>query len=53
MATEIRNIPTLKGNVAKTFIEMSERTAKEKKATIDFSKQIEIGKKILAKAKID
>lgn len=53
MATEIRNIPVLKDAQAANFVAKAEHAAKRDKGSIDFTKQVSIGKQILAKAKID
>lgn len=51
MAIAIKSIPVLKDKVAKTFTEkVKVNTAK--KSTIDFSKQLNVTSKILAKAKL-
>lgn len=50
MALEIRSCPLLTGKVAKKFIENAEKAYKNK-GTIDFSKQVEITNRILAKGK--
>lgn len=52
MAILIRSIPVLKGKTAEDFDRKAE-LAYEKKGTVDFSKEVEIAKKILAKAKLD
>lgn len=52
MAIAIKDIPTLKGKNARRFAEKADDVLKNKKGSIDFSKQIEITKKILANAKL-
>lgn len=51
MAIAIKSIPTLKGEDAKTFIKKADK-ALGKRATIDFSKQIEMSRAILKKANL-
>jgi hypothetical protein len=51
MAIAIKSVPVLTGSTAKRFNQRAELALK-KKHTVDFSKQIEITTKILAKAKI-
>lgn len=51
MALEIKAIPTLTGEEALRFEKEAERLTRAKKK-IDFSKQIELAKKILTKAKL-
>lgn len=53
MALEIKTIPLLKNEIAIEFIKNAEITYKNKKNTIDFTNQIEIMQKILAKSKIN
>ena len=52
MATAIKSIPVLTDKVADAFIANADRNYAEKKATVDFSKQVEKANKILSKAKI-
>lgn len=53
MATEIRNIPVLTDAQAAAFVDKAEHAVKHEKGSIDFTKQVAIGKQILEKAKID
>lgn len=50
MAIAIKNIPTLKGEVASSFIEAADK-AERKRATVNFEKQIQSARAILAKSK--
>jgi hypothetical protein len=51
MAIPIRSAPTLKGKEARIFIKEAEK-AYEKRHTIDMTKQMEVYKAIMRKAKI-
>jgi len=51
MAIAIKSIPVLQDKDAKRFIDAAQK-ASSKKATIDFSRQIESAKRILEKAKM-
>lgn len=51
MAMAISSIPVLKGKVAEAFIRKAQKAEKER-STIDFSKQTEEMKAILAKARL-
>lgn len=51
MATKIKSVPRLTGKTADKFNKMADNALKNK-GTLDFSKNIEIASKILAKAKI-
>lgn len=51
MAITIKSIPVLKAKAAKTFTNTVTANS-AKKSSIDFSKQVSIASKILAKAKI-
>lgn len=51
MAISIKSVPTLKGKTAEKFI-TNANAAREKRATIDFSKQVKSCASILSKAKI-
>ena len=51
MAIYIKSIPTLTGEVAEKFNKRAEE-AERKRGSIDFSKQIESAKLILANAKL-
>jgi hypothetical protein len=50
MAIVIKSIPTLNGKDAERFIQAANK-AESKPATVDFSKQAQIARKILEKAK--
>lgn len=50
MATEIKNIPVLKKEAASIFNEKADRNTANR-SSVDFSKQVSIASKILAKAK--
>ena len=50
MAIEIRSIPNLNGKDAERFIQAANK-AENKPATVDFSKQTKIARKILEKSK--
>jgi hypothetical protein len=52
MAIAIKYIPVLIGDDAAKFIAKADRNYSQKKSSIDFSKQVSIAEKILAKAKI-
>lgn len=51
MAIAIKNVPTLKNEVAKDFIKKAD-TAVAKRATVDFRKNSQKAKSILQKAKL-
>ncbi len=51
MAREIKTIPMLTDKVAANFIKKADSNF-EKKGSIDFSKQVKLATKILAKAKL-
>ena len=51
MAIAIKSIPVLTREVAQQFVERAEKNYSQK-ASIDFSKQVNIANKILAKAKL-
>lgn len=51
MAKPIKVVPILTGKAAERFDSTAEKT-KAKKGSINFSKEIETAKKILAKAKL-
>ena len=51
MAIAISSIPILEGKSALKFVK-KEKAASKKKATVNFSKEIELTKKILEKAKL-
>jgi hypothetical protein len=52
MAIAIKSIPVLTDEAAATFVAIADRNFSKKKASVDFSKQVEKANKILAKAKI-
>jgi hypothetical protein len=52
MAIAIKDIPTLKGKDAKQFVEKAEKNLNENRNTIDFTKQVEMAKRILEKVKL-
>lgn len=51
MAIAIKSIPVLRGKLAEQFIDKAEKNL-SKRATIDFSKQVQIANRILEKAKM-
>lgn len=51
MAIAIKQIPVLKGTIAKRFVSMADANL-EKKHTIDFSEQASNARKILEKAQL-
>ena len=51
MAITIKNIPVLKGHVAKSFIDKA-TSSFEKKGTVDFSVQVKSANKILEKSNL-
>lgn len=53
MATEVKNIPILKGREAKKFVDKANLNEKQKRGTIDFSKQSATAKRILQKSLIN
>lgn len=52
MAIPIRFIPVLTSKVAEDFVRNAEKTYKQKRHTVDFSKQAKDAKQILKKAKM-
>jgi len=52
MAIKIKSIPTLSNEVAEQFLARISKNEEKNARVIDFSEQAEIGRKILAKAKI-
>ena len=52
MAIAIKSTPILTGDSAIKFIKLAESNFRNKKASVDFKKEIELTQKILAKAKI-
>ena len=53
MAIEIKPIPVLRGKAAERFVEEADRNARERRGSIDFTKQVEKMRAILKKANID
>lgn len=53
MALEIKPIPVLRGKVAERFVEEADRNARERRGSIDFTKQVEKMRAILKKANMD
>lgn len=53
MAIEIKPIPVLRGKAAERFVEEADRNARERRGTIDFTKQVEKMRAILKKANMD
>lgn len=51
MAISIKSVPTLKGKTAENFIANANK-ASERRATVNFSKQVKSCTSILSKAKI-
>tara|TARA_R110002051_G_scaffold70772_1_gene127511 strand:+ start:71615 stop:71770 length:156 start_codon:yes stop_codon:yes gene_type:complete len=51
MAIAIKQIPVLKGSVAKSFVQKATKNM-EKRHSVDFTKQAANAKKILEKAKL-
>jgi hypothetical protein len=51
MAIPIKSVPTLKGKEAEIFVKKAQQAYNER-GSIDFSKQVKIGREILKKAKI-
>lgn len=51
MAISIKSVPTLTGKIAERFVENTNK-AIEKRATVNFSKQVKSCASILSKAKI-
>ena len=52
MAIEIKPIPVLRGKAAERFVE-ADRNARERRGSIDFTKQVEKMRAILKKANMD
>ena len=53
MAIEIKPIPVLLGKAAERFVEEADRNARERRGSIDFTKQVEKMRAILKKANMD
>lgn len=53
MAIEIKPIPVLRGKAAERFVEEADRNARERRGSIDFTKQVEKMCAILKKANMD
>ena len=47
MALEIKPIPVLRGKAAERFVEEADRNARERRGSIDFTKQVEKMRAIL------
>ncbi len=52
MAIEIKPIPVLRGKVALRFVEEADRNAKEKRGSIDFTKQVAKMRTILKRSRL-
>jgi len=52
MAIYIKPVPTLYGKVAETFNGIATQNATEKRASVDFTKQVRVARAILEKSKI-
>ena len=53
IAIEIKPIPVLRGKAAERFVEEADRNARERRGSIDFTKQVEKMRAILKKANMD
>ena len=53
MAIEIKPIPVLRGKAAERSVEEADRNARERRGSIDFTKQVEKMRAILKKANMD
>ena len=53
MAIEIKPIPVLRDKAAERFVEEADRNARERRGSIDFTKQVEKMRAILKKANMD
>lgn len=51
METGFRYIPVLTGKTAERFVEEADRNAREKRGSIDFTKQVEKMRRILENSK--
>lgn len=52
MAIEIKPIPVLRGKAAARFVEEADRNAKERRGSIDFTKQVAKMRAILKRSKL-
>jgi len=52
MASVIKDIPTLQGKEAEKFLEKAEKNLRDNRNSIDFRRQNEVVKRILAKSKL-
>lgn len=52
MAIEIKPIPVLRGKAAERFVEEADRNARERRGSIDFTKQVEKMRAILKRSKL-
>ena len=52
MAIVIKDIPTLQGKEAEKFLEKAEKNLRDNRNSIDFRRQNEVVKRILAKSKL-
>lgn len=52
MAIEIKPIPVLRGKAAARFVEEADRNAKERRGSIDFTKQVEKMRAILKRSRL-
>ncbi len=50
MALEIKPIPVLRGKAAERFVEEADRNARERRGSIDFTKQVEKMRAILKRS---
>lgn len=53
MAIEIKSVPTLRGKVAEKFAATADYNATKKRASIDFTKQVEKTRAILKRSKVN
>lgn len=52
MALEIKPIPVLRGKAAERFVEEADRNARERRGSIDFTKQVEKMRAILKRSRL-
>lgn len=52
MALEIKPIPVLRGKAAKRFVEEADRNARERRGSIDFTKQVKKMRAILKRSRL-
>ena len=52
MALEIKPIPVLGGKAAERFVEEADRNARERRGSIDFTKQVEKMRAILKRSRL-